>query len=84
MRHLEKKGNMSSYSKRISLKGALLFSLTENCMRNKCIGYTEILPESGFSQIRDHTNEVRKRVIVLDFLYSTESKYSLTLSTFYS
>ena len=61
-----------------------MFSLTENCVHNKCIGYTEILPESGFLQIREHTNEVRKRFIVLDFLYFTESKYSLTLSTFYS
>ena len=33
---------MQSYAKRISLKGALLFtlllSLTKNCMHNKCMG----------------------------------------------
>ena len=42
MRHLEKNGKFYSYSKRIGLKGTLLFWLlfseTKNCMHNKCMG----------------------------------------------
>ena len=52
---------MKSYSKRISLKGALLFSLllsyTKNCMHNKCWAYSEILPKNNRPKAvsKDHT-----------------------------
>ena len=57
---------MWSYSKWISLKGALLFPLlfskTKNCMRNKCMGlYGNLAGRRRWYTLRDLRISIRKQ-----------------------